>query len=251
MLPISLSCKIKAYPSELGWDVYDRAINLCAGRNVRTTAIGNFRTWYEHSSMTFGSAAWYQNLSSLTLTSLLAIGVAGRRAGTRESYVAAISAFSSVSTNLLATLARTVNRVAQKEVTPLPIRAKLGQFVQDDDVRGIVGRELLSMEFLTKERNRLIFHKDAGPTKTQAPSLWPSRSLLELDVENTTPTTPEVPWRETAGLIAVGLELSKGSVLVTRDLSVELLDVTTDIEEVASTLSDLITILDPYLETES
>jgi hypothetical protein len=249
MLPNSLFAKIQAYPAELDWDLYEKAIARCAGQDVQ--ANDNFRTWYEKSLMTFGAADWYRDLSSLSLTSLLAIGIPARRVGTQESYVTTISAFSAVSSNLSAALPKILGRLTSRELTPQRVRVKLAKFVNDlysKPSQAIVS----SLQFLTDKKTREIFDRDQS-------SFLPMSSieLFKLDLEAMTPTELESNWFEMAGLVAVGLRLTRGktvlhdlSVEIARDLSIEISDVSVDIGQVASALTELLTMLDPYLETE-
>jgi hypothetical protein len=244
MLPVSLSGRIKAYPSGLTDSEYRHAAHLCAGRDVKLDDRGEIFAWEEQSILSFGSTVWYKDATDLGLKSFLAIGVPRTYLNGGDSrFVAAISAFPAVSNNLAARLPRALERVSSKSVTSRLVRAKLGMFLKKDAER--LGDSILSLDFLLENGSRVTLQKG------QAKTLRAPEGFLRAEHENNVPTTSESGWLQEPGLESVSLNAKHGTLTVARDLSIQMLDVAADLSDVAGSLSDLIGLLGPYLEVES
>jgi len=105
--------------------------------------------------------------------------------------------------------------------------------------------DILSLDFLLENGSRITIQKGT------AKMLRAREDLLRVEKEDSIPTTSKSGWLNEPGLECLTLQGTHGNISITRDFSIEMLDVAADLSDVAKSLSELIDLVGPYLEVES
>jgi len=154
--------------------------------------------------------------------------------------VATISALPAVASALSASLPKVLERITEQEAKIMDIRIKLGSFLREhyDKIRD----RLLYLELLRESGNQVSVQRGY-----ESPPLhMPSDDILNIKTETEPIAAEDLP--QLRGIVALGLSQGESWWIVNRTLSIQLADVTSNLDNIGSRTAEILELLNNFID---